>query len=54
MPYDTGADTIIQQGERSHTQGRAPQALTFWSTYTISAEQNTMKDQENSTHVTQV
>ena len=35
-------------------QGRAPWAPTLWSMNTISAEQNTMKDQENSTHATQV
>ena len=53
-PYDTGAHTNIWQRERSGTQGRAPQALTFWSMNTISAEQNTMKDQENSMHATEV
>ena len=53
-PYDTGAYTNIRQRKRSGQQGRAPQALTLWSTNTISAKQNTMKDQENSTHATEV
>ena len=39
---------------RAGPQGRAPWAPTLWSMNTISAEQNTMKDQENSIHVTEV
>ena len=53
-PYDTGAYTNIRQRKRSGTQGRAPQALTLWNTNTISAEQNTTKDQKNSMHATEV
>ena len=35
-------------------QGRAPLAPTLWSMNTISAEQNSMKDQENSMHAAEV
>ena len=52
--YDTGAYPNIQQGERSGMQGRAPQTSTFWSTNKITAEQNTTKDQENTTYATEV
>ena len=44
---------IFSKG-RSGTQGRAPWKLTFWSKNKISVEQNTMKDQENTTYVTEV
>ena len=53
-PYDTGAYANIRQGERSGTQGRAPWTSTFQSTNKITAEQNTMKDQENTTYATEV
>ena len=53
-PYDAGAYTNIRQRKRSGTQGRAPWAPTLWSTNTISAEQNTTQDQENSMHVTEI
>ena len=53
-PFDTGAYANIQQGERSGMQGRAPWTLTFQSMNKITAEQDTMKDQENTTYVTEV
>ena len=53
-PYDAGAYTNIWQRKRSGLQGRAPQAPTLWSTYMISAEQNSKKDKENSTHATEI
>ena len=43
-PYDPGAYANIWQGERSGTQGRAPQTLTFQSKNKIIAESHTAKD----------
>ena len=54
LPYDAGANTNIWQRKRSGTQGGAPWAPTLWSMNTISAEQNTMQDQENSMHATEI
>ena len=44
----------MMQRKRSGTQGGAPWAQTLWSTNMISAEQNTMQDQENSMHATEI
>ena len=54
LPYDTGAYTNIRQRKRAGPQGKAPWAPTLWSMNTISAEQNTMQDQENSMHATEI
>ena len=35
-------------------QGGTPWVPTLWSTNTISAEQNTMQDQENAMHATEI
>ena len=52
--YDVGAYTSIWQRKRSGPQGRATWAPTLWCTNMIPAEQNSMKNQENSTHATEV
>ena len=52
--YDTGAYSDIWQGERSGVQGRASWTSTLWSKNKIIAEQNTMKDKENTTYATEV
>ena len=47
---------LIQTFSRGRGQARREelQAPTLWSMYTISAEQNSKKDQENSMHVTEI
>ena len=52
--YLTHHNTYQKSQNRASPQGRAPQALTLWSLYMIPTEQNPKKDQENSTHVTEI